>query len=439
VDEAIERVIGMRRFRSTASEWAVAGEDGACAEWFVEELRSIGFSASVRDMPGRPIAVGHDRGLRGPSVLFCCHYEARPGGLSRGNRSDEGAYSSIAGAVHQCCADQSIQLMAFVEACRAWKAVAGQLPGPVSVLVEGEGRPESVRLASFVRMYADELKADVSLAPAARVRCCAKPTINSMLHGLCREDFTITADGDQPVGRHRGVAAAPALVLARILGDLHDSSGRVAIPGFYAGIDAPLRPPCDRRSGASGSTGDLPRAEDQAAPGGGRDEGRAEAIPVWPTCEINDVNASRGDSGRRRQLPPRASARLTFNLVSDQDPDVVRQIFRDFARTRVPPGTQIEFVSGTSAPPTSFTASNPIFRKVQRALTAEWGREANFACGDALPAVHALHETLGMEAIVVSFPKRQDGCRRPPETSELAKNYRIGVRSWARILDALAR
>jgi acetylornithine deacetylase/succinyl-diaminopimelate desuccinylase-like protein len=425
----------MRRFRSTASgRAATAGV--ACAEWFVEELRGIGFSASVRDMPGRPIAVGHDRGSPGPSVLFCGHYEERPGGPWRGNRSDESALSSVTGALHPCCADQSIQLMAFVEACRAWKTVAGQLPGPVSVLVEGGGRSEAVKLESFLRMYADELKADVGLAPAAQIWCCAAPTINSMLHGLCCEEFTITAE---PAGQHRGIAADPALVLARILGDLHDSSGRVAIPGFYADIAAPLRPPCDRRSGASGSMGDLPHTQDQAAPEGQRDEGHAEAIPVWPTCEIDDVDASRGDSGGRRQLSPHASARLTFHLVSNQDPGVVRRIFRDFARTRVPPSARIEFVSGTLAPPMSFTAGSPIFRNVQQALTAEWRREAIFACGDAVPAVHALHETLGMEAIVISFPERQDGCRGPRESSELAKNYRIGVRSWARILDALAR
>jgi hypothetical protein len=75
----------------------------------------------------------------------------------------------------------------------------------------------------------------------------------------------------------------------------------------------------------------------------------------------------------------------------------------------------------------------------QQALTAEWEREAVFTCGDAAPAIHALHEALGMEAIVTSFPKQQGGCRSAHEVSELAKNYRAGVRSWARTLDALAR
>ena len=389
----------MRHFRSTASEQVATAEHRACAEWFVEELRGIGFSASVRERPGRPIVVGHDRGSGGPSVLFCGHYEIRPRDLSHGNLPD-----------------QSTELMAFVEACRAWKAVAGQLPTAVSVLVEGEGWAGALGLASFMHMYADELKANIGLAPAAR-RCCAiVPAINSVLRGVCCEEFTIAVDGDRLAGVGRGAATDPTRILARILGDLHDSSGRVTIPGFYAGINASPRSPNIWSSG---------------------DE-HIEAIPMEPTCEIEVVNGSRTDAGGVRTAA-RSFARLSFHLVCGQEPDVVSQAFRDFARARIPRGCRIEFVPVRSAPPLRFTASSPVFLEVQHALTVEWDRKAVFACGDAAPAVHALSEILGMEAIVISFTKHQGDCHGQRGSSELAKNYQVGIRSWVRILDALAR
>lgn len=395
-------MIAMRRFRSAASERAAATGHRACAEWFAEELRSIGFSASVRDTPGRPITVGHDRGSHGPSVLFCG--EAGPGDLSCRNQRDEAASSSAIRAVQQCSTDQSIQLMAFVDACRSWKAVAGQLPTAVSVLVAGEGWSGSVALTSFIQMYADELKADLGLAPAAGVWRCATPAINSMLRGICCEEFSIVVDGNQLARPDAEAVVDPTQILARILGDLHDASGHVAIPDFYADVKVPLLP----QSGRS------------------------------PTCQIDSLSGSRSDGGQLA-TSPRAFARLSFHLVCDQVPDVIRRAFRDFARARVPPGPRIEFVSGISAPPISFTTGNPAFHKARQALTAEWDRQAVFACGDAAPAIHALHEVLGMEAVVISFPKRPDDCRHPPETSDLARSYRFGVRSWARILDALAR
>jgi acetylornithine deacetylase/succinyl-diaminopimelate desuccinylase-like protein len=249
--------------------------------------------------------------------------------------------------------------------------------------------------------------------------------------------LTIAADGDQLAGPDTEVEADPARILSRVLDVLHDPFGRVAIPGFYAGVDRPLRPPCEPRSGASCDTGDLPCALDPAAPNGGRDAAQVEAMPVWPTCEIESVSGSRSDDGPGLVISPRAFARLSFQLVCGQDPDVVRRALREFARARVPLGFRIEFASGISTPAVRFDASRPAFRKVREALIAEWGHAA-FGCGDAAPAIHALREALGTEVIVASLPERQDSRRGPGETAGLA-NYRISIRSWVRILDALAQ
>jgi acetylornithine deacetylase/succinyl-diaminopimelate desuccinylase-like protein len=420
LDAAVERMITLCRLCSVATEGAEAAEQRARAEMFVEELRGIGFSAGVRDTPGPPIVVGHDRRSRGPSVLFCGHYDAWPARLLRDERKGEATQSASTVAANPYNAGQSTQLMAFLEACRAWKAVAGQLPTPVSVLVVGERRSGSVRLTSILRMYADELNANIGIAPAARISCYAVPTINSMLRGLCCEGFTIVAaDRDQLARPRSGASADPSRILARIIGDLQDQSGCVAIPGFYDGVDASLRPPL-------------------APPGGEHGAGLVETIPVWPTCEIDSVSGSRNDGGRRRVFSPRAFARLSFHLVCDQDPDVIRLAFRDFARARVPSDCQIEFFPGSSIHPVRFAISHPAFGKAQDALTTEWGRQAVYTCGDAAPAIYALREALGMEVIVTSFPN--DNCFRgsPREIPELA-SYRLGIHSWACILDALSR
>ena len=429
----------LRRLRPAATGPALDAEPHAYAEWFAKELREVGFSASVRDMPGRAIAVGHDRRSQGPTVLFCGHYEVPPDSLRRGNRRDGTAPSSTADPLRRWANDQSTQLLAFIEACRAWKAVAGQLPAPISVLVEGEDRSGSAGLVPFMRMYADELRADIGLAPAARTRRCSVPTTAGMLYGVCCEEFTISIDGDEPDGQGRGIATDPMLILAGILGDLHDPSGRVAIPGFYNGIDAPLRAPCDQRSSASGKAGDPPpRAQDHAAPEGRRDKRHVEAMPVWPTCEIDCVSSRRRAGGRRHEICPPAFARLSLYLVCYQDPELVCQALRDFARARVPLSARIEFNSVASAVPVRFLASHPAFRKAQDALSIEWERQAVFACCDGAPGIHALVEALGMEAIVTSFPERQDASGILRETVQLA-SYRSRIRSWARILDALGQ
>ena len=60
-------------------------------------------------------------------------------------------------------ADDKGQLMTFVEACRAWKAVTGGLPVGLAILLEGEEECGSVNLAPFLEENAAELTADIAL------------------------------------------------------------------------------------------------------------------------------------------------------------------------------------------------------------------------------------------------------------------------------------
>src|SRR5215203_1840459 len=59
--------------------------------------------------------------------------------------------------------DDKGQVMTFIEACRAWKAVTGSLPIGITFLIEGAEEDGSKKLPEFVAANKDELKADVVL------------------------------------------------------------------------------------------------------------------------------------------------------------------------------------------------------------------------------------------------------------------------------------
>ena len=54
--------------------------------------------------------------------------------------------------------DDKGQAMTFIEACRAFKAVTGKLPLPITVMIEGEEECGSKHLFGFVKDNADEFK-----------------------------------------------------------------------------------------------------------------------------------------------------------------------------------------------------------------------------------------------------------------------------------------
>ena len=102
----------------------------ANAEWHVADLKSIGFDASMGPTPGRPMVVAHDRSAPGHSALFYGHYDVQlVDHLDLWDRDpfDPSIQSLPDGTkiiTGRGAADDKGQLMAFVEGCRAWKAVA---------------------------------------------------------------------------------------------------------------------------------------------------------------------------------------------------------------------------------------------------------------------------------------------------------------------------
>ena len=445
LDAALGRLFELLRIKSISTDPAFAADCRACAEWHAEDLRSIGFEASARDTPGHPIVVGHDRSPLGPSALFYGHYDVQPvDPLELWERDPfepfvETRRDGSRAIRARGASDDKGQVMTFVEACRAWKAVTGKLPIPVSILLEGEEESGGVNLPPFLKANAGELRADIGLICDTNMWDPATPAIQTMLRGLCGEEIVITAaDRDLHSGFYGSAAANPNHVLARILADLRDADGRVTVPGFYDGVPelpAALRAQWDKLPfDASAFLG----AVGLSVPAG--EKGRSVLEMTWsrPTCEVNGMGGGYQGEGFKTVIPSQASAKISFRLVFDQDPHAIRAAFREFVRARIPADCKVEFMEHGSGRAIRFPIDAPAFGKTRGALTAEWGREAFFiGGGGSIPVTHELKNALGMDVVLAGFALDDDRIHSPNEKYEL-ESFRRGVRSWARILDALA-
>jgi acetylornithine deacetylase/succinyl-diaminopimelate desuccinylase-like protein len=444
LDAALERLFELLRIKSISTDPAFAADCRACAEWHVEDLRSIGFDASARDTPRHPIVVGHDRSASGPSALFYGHYDVQP--VDPLNLWDHDPFEPFietrpdgSRAIRaRGASDDKGQLMTFVGACRAWRAVTGKLPIPISILLEGEEESGGASLPPFLAAHAEELRADIGLICDTNMWDAATPAIQTMLRGLCGEEIVIRgADRDLHSGFYGSAAANPNRILARILADLHDADGRVTIPGFYDGVPelpATLREQWERLdfdpAAFLGAVG-------LSVPAGER--GRTVLEMVWsrPTCEINGMGGGYQGEGFKTVIPSVASAKVSFRLVFDQDPHAIRAAFRDFVRARVPADCQVGFIEHGAGRAIRFPIEAPAFGRARDALTDEWGRAAVFiGGGGSIPVTHELKQALGMDVVLAGFALDDDRIHSPNEKYEL-ESFRRGIRSWARVLHAL--
>jgi acetylornithine deacetylase/succinyl-diaminopimelate desuccinylase-like protein len=445
LDPALERLLELLRIKSISTDPAFAGDCRACADWLREDLQSIGFDARADATPGHPIVVGHDRSAAGPSALFYGHYDVQPvDPLELWDHDPFEPYietrpDGTRAIRARGASDDKGQLMTFVEACRAWRAVAGRPPIAVSILLEGEEESGGVNLPPFLQAHADELRADIGLICDTNMWDAATPAIQTMLRGLCGEEIVITAaDRDLHSGFYGSAAANPNHVLARILADLHDADGRVTLPGFYDGVPelpAALRAQWEKLPfDADAFLG----AVGLSVPAGER--GRSVLEMTWsrPTCEVNGMGGGYQGEGFKTVIPAMASAKVSFRLVFDQDPHAIRRAFREFVRGRLPADCKVEFQEHGSGSAIRFPIEAPAFGKTRDALTAEWERETFFiGGGGSIPVTHELKNALGMDVVLAGFALDDDRIHSPNEKYEL-ESFRRGMRSWARILDALA-
>src|SRR6476660_4486762 len=151
-----------------------------------------------------------------------------------------------------------------------------------------------------------------------------------------------TATSDLHSGSFGGAVRNAAHVAAELATALHDADGRVTLPGYY---DA-ARPVTDDVRDAIGA---LPfsDAEFGEHSGGATRTGEAgfstlERIWVRPTAEVTGIQAGYAGDGVKTIVPARATLKVTFRLVPDQDPETIATSFRAWLDATVPEGVVVE-------------------------------------------------------------------------------------------------
>lgn len=441
---ATDRLLDLLRIPSISTDPAFKADCETAADWLVADLITLGVKAEKRPTSGHPMVVGDVEGAANtPHLLFYGHYDVQPvDPLDLWDRDpfDPELQETESGTVirGRGSSDDKGQLMTFVEACRAWKAVNGTLPCRITFFFEGEEESGSPSLVPFMEENKDELKADIALICDTGLFESAVPAITTMLRGLLGEDFTITGPArDLHSGMYGGIAMNPIRVLSKIIAGLHDETGRITLPGFYDGVSELSDEIRSQWQGLNfdhakylGDVGLLnPAGEDERTP--------LEMIWSRPTCDVNGIWGGYTGDGFKTVLPSEASAKLSFRLVGTQDPDAIRNAFRAYLEGALPEGFTVAYRSEKGSAASQMSIDHPAFEKARQALSDEWPRPAAYVgCGGSIPIAGFFKDITGMDSMLIGFGKDDDQIHSPNEKYDL-ESFHKGTRSWARILDAL--
>jgi len=469
-EESVERLAEWLRIPSVSTDPAHDADTRRAGAWLVDELRSMGFNAELRDTPGHPMVVAHhpgpgagtgadpgavpgadpgadpgDRRSDGiPHVLYYGHYDVQP--VDPLELWDSGPFEPrvVDGRhgrriVARGASDDKGQVMTFVEAFRAWHRVHGTMPIAVSVMVEGEEESGSPSLDPFLESARNELAADVCVVCDTGTIDIDIPCVTTRLRGLVYIEATLHGPShDLHSGIFGGAIVNPCNALCRIVAQLHDDRGAVAIPGFYDGVE---------------EISDEQRAQweslpfDEAAflasaglktPFG--EPGRTTIERMWsrPTCDVNGIHGGYTGAGAKTVIGQHASVKISCRLVAGQDPQRIHDALVGHLKSLTPPDCRWEFRSHGLAPAIEVPTDSEWLAAAERALSKVYGRPTlRLGCGGSIPAVGSIRRILGVDSLLVGFGLEDDLVHSPNEKYEL-RCLESGIRSHATMLAEFA-
>ena len=222
------------------------GDVRKCAEWTRrrDDAHRPAELPRSRRRPGHPVVYGEWLGAAGaPTILFYGHYDVQPVDPLHLWTSPPFEATIRDGEIYaRGSADDKGQVFMHFKAVEAHLKQNGNLPVNMKFLIEGEEEVGSANLDNFIKGHKDLLKADVVVISDSPMFDRGIPSICYGLRGLAYFQIDLRGSkSDLHSGSFGGAVANPAMVLAQVLAQMKDKSGRIKIAGFYDDV-VELRP-----------------------------------------------------------------------------------------------------------------------------------------------------------------------------------------------------
>jgi acetylornithine deacetylase/succinyl-diaminopimelate desuccinylase-like protein len=303
-----------------------------CASLVAEMLNRRGFDVRIMITKGAPVVFGERKGRSDKTLLIYNHYDVQPPEPLELWDTPPFEPSLRDGKLYgRGVSDDKGHIVSRLHAIDSILAADGELPCNIKFIIEGEEETASVNLFEFIKQNRELLKADACIWEFGGVDHRDVPMQYLGLRGICYVELSVeTASTDVHSGLGGSIFPNAAWRLVWALSTLKGEDERVRIKGFYDGVKSPSTR--DRELMAA-----LPEVAEEYMSrygikqfikglSGGVDLRLEEVFS--PTCTICGLTSGYQGPGSKTVLPARASAKVDFRLVPDQDPDDILQKLR---------------------------------------------------------------------------------------------------------------
>jgi acetylornithine deacetylase/succinyl-diaminopimelate desuccinylase-like protein len=438
----LEDLIEFLRFQTVSADRAYKAHIDECANWLKARFVKMGLSAQTFSTLGNPVVVAcNERKSGRKTLLIYGHYDVQPPDPLELWHSPPFEPVMREGKIFgRGSTDNKGQILAHILGIESLLAENGELPLNLIVLVEGEEEIGSPHLGGFLRENKSALQADVVAVSDTGMVAPGIPTFTYGLRGiLCLEIRLRGPAADLHSGIFGGTVANPATELSRMLAKLHDDTGRVTVNGFY---DKVL------------SVGDWERQlwsrlpfteqnwlETTGSPALAGEKGFSFLEQAWarPTAEVNGLASGYQGEGPKTIVPSKATAKLSFRLVPDQDPSELKGAIVDFLTRECPKTVEIELIPQHEGKPYLVKPDSEFGRAAQEALRRTFDKPIAFIReGGSIPITQTFKEVLGIDTLLLGLALPDAKVHSPNENFPI-ENLHAGIRLNRELLNQIAQ
>jgi acetylornithine deacetylase/succinyl-diaminopimelate desuccinylase-like protein len=388
---------------------------------------------------GHPLVYGdwlHAPGK--PTVLLYGHYDVQPPDPVELWESPPFEPVERNGNLYaRGASDDKGQMYMHIKAIEALRAARRTLPCNVKFLIEGEEEVGGASISKYVPEHKEKLKADVALVSDTSLYADGIPTLCIGLRGLVYTE--VEASGpvrDLHSGLYGGAAPNAVYGLVELLAKAKDREGRLRIPGIYDDVLEPAAEEIASWKSLPFNERDFLAKEVGAERLTGEPD-RMVLERVWsrPTMEVHGIAGGFTGAGAKTVIPAKATAKVSFRLVPDQDPAKVVEHFRQWVAANTPAGIRTEVRVLSAAPATLVDPTHPAIEVAAKVFSETLGRPTVFIrSGGSIPIVGEFARHLGIPTVLMGFGLPDDALHSPNEKFKIA-NYYTGISTVSRFLD----
>ena len=419
-DRIVDTLFDYLRIPSISAQPEYAPDVRHSAEFTADMLRAAGMeNVALIETAGLPAVYGDwlHAGPDTPTVVVYGHHDVQPVDPLDEWRSPPFEPVIVDG---ECLArgaiDDKGQILYEIEAARGLLAGEGRLPVNLKFLIEGEEEVGSVHFEELLHAERDRLRCDVAVVSDTSMWSLDVPSTTVGMRGLVAFDVQVrVADLDLHSGLFGGAVLNPTHLLSRLVAALHDTDGRVTLPGFYDDV-RPLTPAEEESLRA------LPFDEEEWMQQSGiratdGEAGRSVLERTWtrPTCDVVGLSSGYAGEGIKTIVPATGRMKVSFRLVPDQSPEKVAAAFHQWLRERVPAGVDLQVTPEGAGAPALTPVDHPTVAALCRAIEKVWGTAPLFTRTGGSGPEEALGRVLDAPVIYLGVGLPDDRIHAPNE------------------------